>query len=106
MKKRKLSLLAIVLVGISLAWANKPFHNTTYHTYEYFYTYYGRVYYLKDLTANGYVKGNQYACDAADYECTFMAFPGSSQTDNTGNFFWISDIPTEGIDNTGFYFEF
>ena|ERR1700748_2897770 len=106
----KKNLLLIALLGISAAWINRPAPSAppTMHNYNFRYlsTDGTKMYYGKDLTNIGYIKGFDYICLSAAYNCTFIAQPALSHTDLSGNYFFTWDVPTSGIDGSGFYYEF
>ncbi len=109
MKKIKTHLLLLAVLGIGAAWVNKPRAlPPTYHLYSFLTKSSdgSRFYYGRDLTSIGYVKGFDYICISASYICTFQGSPPNSHTDGTGSYFFAWDVPTAGIDNSGFYYDF
>jgi hypothetical protein len=104
MKKIKWHLLLIAAVGIGAAYTTRPNPSpTTLHTYAFaFYsTDHTRIYYSMDLTNAGYVKGIDYDCEAPTNVCTFIGDPSREQSDGTGTYFFTSQIPNSGLDNSG-----
>ena len=110
MKKIKLNLLLAALLGIGAAWINKPLHAAPPIIHNYSFLYFNpdgtRMYYGKDLTSLSYVKGFDYICLSSSTICTFLANPSRSHTDLTGNYFFTSDVPASGIDDSGIYYDF
>lgn len=109
MKKIKMHLLLLSVLGIGAAWVTKPKPlPPTYHNYSFVSRSPDgtRLYYSKDLTAISYVKGFDYICIAASYTCTFQGSPPNSHTDGSGNYFFSWDVPAAGIDNSGYYYDF
>ena len=105
MNQIKLKLLIIALLGVVLAYANKPQHFYSYHRYSWSRSSQdGSKYYVSmDLTWYGWTKGVDYDCVAPYVICTFLADPMRIHADATGNWFYVSDIPQAGIDNTGMF---
>lgn len=101
MKQIKLKLLIIALLGVGLAYANKPpQQNYTYHTYSWLRSSIdGSKYWAsRDLTWYNWTKGIDYVCVGPAFICTFMGDPMKMHSDATGNWFYVSDIPQGGID--------
>lgn len=105
MRQLKLKLLFVSMLGISLAYANKPHNFNTLHKYAFKnMTASGtKYYYTLDLTLYNYTKGIDYDCLFSYNICTFLGDPFKSHTDPGGTFFYVSDIPQSGIDWTGLF---
>lgn len=106
MKKIKWRLLIIALFGICVAYTNKtPRLSFSYHRYAFMYkTTDGSRYYIsKDLTDAGWIKGINYDCIFPPSTCTFLADPIKLHSDFSGMYFFTSDIPVSGIDNSGYF---
>jgi hypothetical protein len=106
MKKIKLHLLLMALLGMGAAWVNKPVEaRNPIHIYSYRMTGASgtKYYFTYDLTSLGWQEGYDYDCTLANYTCTFMADPIYMQTDFNGDFFYIWNMPSSGIDNSGFF---
>ena len=106
----KKNLFLIALLGISAAWINRPATSSPSSMHNYSFRYLStdgtRMYYAKDLTSIGYIKGFDFICLNSTYNCTFIADPSRAHTDLTGSYFFTWDVPTSGIDGSGFYYEF
>lgn len=108
MQKIKWHLLLVVVFAVTAAFVSKPKQQPpTVDNYSYRFTSSDglRMYYGKDLTAIGYVKGFDYGCIAGSTTCTFHADPANAQSDLTGTYFFTWNVPAGGIDNSGTYFE-
>jgi hypothetical protein len=106
MKKIKWHLLVIALFGICAGYVNKPQKLRTpmgqeMDTYQYWYSADGRMYYGYDLSSMGWVQGRDYDCVYPPNICTFIADPTRSHSDDTGNWFYASDVPQSGINMDG-----
>lgn len=103
MKKIKWKLLIVALLGIVLASANRPPHFVNYHKYAWLRNdMEGTKYYVwLDVTYYAYTKGIDYDCVSPYVICTFQADPMKMHTDGTGSWFYISDVPPAGVDNSG-----
>ncbi|GGB26310.1 hypothetical protein [Puia dinghuensis] len=104
MTKIKIPLLLVALFGIAAAFVNRPQASPkTMHTYNFLqYSTDGtQIYYGMDLTSAGWVDGIDYDCYQPAAVCTFIADPTRSHTDLTGHWFYVSQIPQSGIDNSG-----
>jgi len=101
-------LLLLAIAGITAAWVNKP-HSLPPTVHNYSFTHYStdgtRMYYGKDLTDINYVKGFDYICLSSSTICTFMGNTANAHTDLTGNYFYTSDVPPAGIDDSGIYYD-
>ena len=108
MKKVKLHLVLVALLAIGAAWINRPRVPATNHNYSFrFKSSDGtKIYWGSDLTLLNYTKGIDYICVSPATTCTFYANPSNSHTDLTGNYFYVSDVPAGGYDNTGSYSAF
>jgi hypothetical protein len=107
MNKLKWYLLLAAITGISAAYASKRPHasRTTLHHFSFRFksTDGSQTYYGKDLTEIGYVKGLDYDCIPPVSTCAFLADPELEHFDMTGSWFYTSDIPVSGYDNTGVF---
>jgi len=109
MSRIKLHLLLLALLGIGAAWVNKPLHSSPHTSHNYSFLYKStdgtRMYYGKDLTSLGYVKGFDYICISSSATCTFYGDPSKAHSDLTGTWFYVWDVPTGGLDNSGIYYD-
>lgn len=100
--------LLIVAIGISLAWTNKRPATNRYTLHRYAMKNMSmdatKYFILTDITSHGLIKGLDYDCDYSNAICTFAADPARMHTDNTGTWFYITDVPPPGIDYTGHFF--
>ncbi len=98
-------LLPLVFLGFCLAWTNRQPQNYSLHRYAIKNMSQDRTrYYVSmDLTMSGYIKGLDYFCYYAYAACTLAADPFLAHVDGTGTWFYVSDVPSSGIDMTGFY---
>ena len=100
-------LLLFAVIGIATAWVRRPLQASKFdiHTYSFLSksTDGTRIYYGKDLTDAGYIKGLDYDCISASTICTFMGNPLLSHSDISGNYFFTSQIPVSGIDDSGIF---
>jgi hypothetical protein len=104
MQQIKWKLLIVALLGVALAYAGRPAHFVNYHRYSWARTTQDGKYYTgMDLTWYGWTKGIDYDCVNPYLICTFQADPMKIHSDATGNWFYISDVPQAGIDNTGMF---
>lgn len=101
-------LLLIAGLGISLAWTNKrpvtgmyTFHRYAFKNMSMDMT---KYYALLDITAMGYLKGLDYSCDYTSHICSFAADMQKMHIDGTGTWFYASDVPPSGIDDTGNFY--
>ena len=103
--RHKLKLLIIALLGVVLAYANTPPRFVSSHRYAWLHSSMdGSKYYIsKDLTAYGWTKGVDYDCVPPYLICTFWADPTKIHVDGTGTWFYVTDVPSSGIDNTGVF---
>ncbi|HVU58631.1 MAG TPA: hypothetical protein VHD83_26410 [Puia sp.] len=105
---KKWNLLLIVGLGISLAWTNKrpvtgkyTFHRYAFKNMSMDFT---KYYSLLDITSRGYLKGLDYSCDYTSHVCSFAADQQKMHIDGTGTWFYASDVPPSGIDDTGTFY--
>ena len=100
------NLLLIVALGVSLAWTNKRPQNFLMHRYAMKnMSMDGTKYYISmDITQAGLIKGLDYDCDYSYAICTFAADTQKMHADQTGAWFYISDVPESGKDYTGHFF--
>lgn len=105
MNQIKWKLLIIALLGITLAFTNKPANYVNYHRYAWLRNSIdgSRYYTSKDLTWYGWVKGIDYDCLIPAVICTFQADPMKIHIDATGSWFYTTDVPQAGVDNTGIF---
>ena len=107
MKKIKWYLLLAVIAGIGAAFANRPSRPSFPTMHHYAFTHKNldgtRMYYSKDLTDAGYQKGIDYDCVPPINICTFLGDITREHSDLTGMYFFTSDIPSSGIDNSGIF---
>lgn len=107
MKKIKLHLLLLALLGIGAAWVNKPPKASKSSIHKYSFRMYSsdgtKLYYVYDLTSLGYQEGVNYDCYNSSYTCTFMGDPLLSHSDFTGTYFYIWNIPSSGINKSGMF---
>jgi len=106
MRKMKIHLLCIAVFGICAAFANRPpkaLQQMDHYAYWYTSTDGSRMYYLVDLTAQGWVQGIDYDCIPPQSICTFIANPIRSHNDLSGTWFFTWDVPQSGIDDTGVF---
>jgi len=106
----KKNLLLIALLGIGAAWMNRPLQasgSDNIHTYNFVSksTDGTKMYYSKDLTAAGYIKGLDYDCSSATAICTFMGNPALAHFDFSGFWFYTSQVPVSGIDDSGYFLD-
>jgi hypothetical protein len=104
MRKIKGHLLLIAAFGITAAYTTRPAKiPTTMHEYSFsFYSTDGtRIYYGMDLTAANYVQGIDFDCVPPAIGCTFVGNTNLSHSDMTGNYFYVSQIPSSGINSEG-----
>ncbi len=104
MRKIKWPLLLVAVFGVCAAYVNKPAPKASpkdIHTYSYWYTASGHMYYGFDCTSLGWIQGLDYDCIYPSSICTFAADPTRSHSDATGNYFFTWDVPVAGINYDG-----
>ncbi len=111
MKKIDLKLLAVVAIGVCCAWATKRpawMSSRDFHHYAFYQMSPDRTrYYVsKDLTAAGWIAGDQYDCVSPTVICTLIANPVALQTDWNGMWFAAVNVPHSGIDSSGTFMPF
>jgi hypothetical protein len=99
MKKIQWRLFFIALMGICFAFTSRTPRRTDYHTYYFLYKTVDQTkYYVYwDLTAMGWVQGDQYDCNNIHSICTIIAPPVYMHTDYSGTWFYANDVPASGI---------
>lgn len=108
MSKIKFPLVLVALFGVISAFVSAPprpsitLHRYAFWTYD---MYHSKMYYYKDLTLANYTKGLDYDCVPPVTVCTFLADPTLSHSDLTGSWFYITDVPQSGLDNSGTWYD-
>jgi len=105
MKKINWRLIAVFLIAISVAFTTRKNIPTDMHHYSFLYTdmTQQKYYVYRDLTAMGWVQGDQYDCNNISYICTLIANPIKLHHDLSGSYFLASDVPTSGINWGGIF---
>jgi hypothetical protein len=111
MNRIKWHLLPLAALAIGVAFTTQPHHRPAHYTeHSFAFSFYNanntKMYYSMDLTNAGYVQGIDYDCETPTNVCTFSANPSQEQSDQSGNFFYTSDVPQSGIENTGSFVDY